>query len=78
MSFCLKAHTACRFDDGMLQVEKQPSILERVYIGLPLTSCVNSGNYLTPLSFIFLCTMKLTIVVNRVVMKVEHDCNMKD
>lgn len=66
---------ACRFDYGMLQWKAAQYSGKSVR--LLLTSCVNLSNYLTPLSLIFLCIMQLTIVVNRVVVKVEYDCNIK-
>lgn len=57
-----------RFDYGMLQWKAAQHSGKSVR--LLLTSCVNLGNYLTPLSLIFLCIIQLAIVVNRVVMKV--------
>lgn len=65
----------CRFDYYMLWREAAQS--SRKSIVLPLTSCVTLGKDLTHLSFIFLCVMKLTVVANRIVMKIEYDCNIK-
>lgn len=75
MSFSLQAHEVCKFEYHMLQ--REAAQCSRKSIGLPRTSFVNLDNYLTPLSSIFLCIMKLTIAAIRVVMKIEYECNIK-
>ena len=48
----------------------------RKSVGLPLISYVNLGNYITPLSFISVRVMKLTMAASRGVMKIEYNCNI--